>query len=172
MQAIWDRVTKDIHFQLQTHTRTQTWKKPLSIGQVRWIDIIHENHKVQNYFLSDYGIRWGSVQMWSIIKNSIITLILLKGLHTLVMYHKLILTACRQTCMPLVQKKNRRVCASFVFYLHVAVISSYILCIAISEQEFSCDFWSCPLMFCSHPQYYAIHVLCDVNAAYAYTGYV
>ena len=51
MQAIWDRVTKDIHFQLQTHTRTQTWKKPLSIGQVRWIDIIHVNHKVQNYFL-------------------------------------------------------------------------------------------------------------------------
>ena len=63
----------------------------------------------------------------------------------------------------------KKVLASFVFYLHVAVISSYISFIAISEQNFSCDFWSCPIMFCSHPQYY---VLCDVNAAYAYTGCV
>ena len=33
---------------------------------------------------------------------------------------------------------------------------------AISKHEFLSEFWNCPLVFCSHPLYYAIQALCDI----------
>ena len=46
--------------------------------------------------------------------------------------------------------------------LNLFKISTFLVNTAISKHEFLSKFRNCPLVFCSHPLYYAIQALCDI----------